>query len=112
MTEFYCSACMQRKSEKEFSIWIEDKSKARRCNDCHTTEKQKERMIEHEAERAAKNPPVAPILKELAKSFGSQHKRDTNERLYKLKEKRRLMDELGISEDEAMEIVEQAGPSL
>lgn len=112
MSEFYCDICAQRKKRKEFSTWLEDKTKARRCNDCLEIEKQKQRMQDHKSERAAKKPVVTAILKDLAKSLGSEHKREVNEKLYKLKEKRRLMDELGISEDEAIEIVEEAGPSI
>ena len=109
MSERYCITCLQSKDERHFSIWMEDKNKPVRCDHCHNLSVQKQRMCDHKAERAAKSPPVAPILKELAKTMVAKQKRNNNIKLYQINECKRLMDELGINKEEAQEIVEQGG---
>ena len=94
MSDQYCIACLQHKSEKHFTTWLNDKSKARRCNDCHSTEKMKERQRNCKLERKAKPAPVSPILTNLAKELSSSNKRSVRDKLYDLEEQKRLRDEL------------------
>lgn len=81
MREYYCIACLQHRSEKHFSIWVEDKSKARRCNECHNDDKVKQRLINSQKERKAKPPPVSPILTKLSKDLDSKSKCIVRDRL-------------------------------
>jgi|GEM_PF-2308066 len=96
MQDQYCTGCLQHRSEKHFTIWLNDKTKSRRCDDCSNSDTIKKRVQAHEKERRSKKKAVPQILQKLADTIGSERKRVVSDRLYKIAEQKRIDDEIGI----------------
>lgn len=87
MTSQYYIGCIQSKSEKHFSIWFNDKSKARRCNECHDKEVIKKRLLNAKAESKENLARATPILKNLSKELVARNKAKTRQAISDIKDK-------------------------
>jgi hypothetical protein len=94
--ETYCIACMRHRSEKHFQIWLEDKTKARRCDDCHDSEVVKERMLKINSERKAKEESETQIQINLDKEIESKRSLCVKRRIEEIRDKMLIDDEVGL----------------
>lgn len=98
--DYYCVYCMQNFEAKEFSVWLEDTTKARKCNGCQDEEKVSSMIesnnIERDLKREAECKKITPILLKLSSSEESKRKVEVSRRLQEKREQMRLDDYIGI----------------
>lgn len=93
--EYHCLACQRDRHAKFFMIWIDDKTKSRRCDDCQDDNVVKGRVAMRKEE--AKNKPFrqgnTPLLEGLAQKPESKSKIAVRRSI----EDRKMLREMGLS---------------
>ena len=88
--DHYCVTCLEDKPAKQFTIWIEDKTKGRCCDSCHDVTSRRIRNIEQQAARRAKakalEAKVTPILVDLSSNIVVKKRVETRRSIEEIKE--------------------------
>ena len=84
---FRSISCMVYKEAKDFSIYLNDRSKARKCNRCHSKKVVNERKIKNQKELEAKRESYkdTPVCRNLDKEARSKEAQEIRR---KIEEKR------------------------
>ena len=87
MNEYFCATCMQTKHASKFMVWINDKSKSRRCDSCSDDPDLVERVKDRTDERKAKAK-TTPILNKLSKTEMAKNACIVRDKLADIKQQR------------------------